>query len=312
MNIRLAAVFLIVGGLLAACNGNGGNSNNMTPVAFTSFNAVQNGQAMTANGVSQSANIAGSSTQTTLGIVDRVNSSGQFTYTGIGSATPVLTAFGFTAPGTSVSWSGSTVDCATFAPVCTASSSNATGKVVNALDSSLVWNYQTYGYWLVTTSLTSTVVGAMSFGSPTPVLSMPVSGSGAYNGRSGGVYVDQTGNLFTFSGTMNSTVNFGTQAIQFNSFVSQVTPVPGGVGIAPTPALLNINASLSYVPGTNQFSGPVTAAGQGAGLNGTLNGTFYGPQAQEIGGTFSLNAIPSPPPGPPSKEAMVGGFGGKR
>ena len=122
MNTRFAFVFFIVGTLLAACNGNGGNSNNMTPVQFTSFTAVQNGQPTTANGVSQSANIA-SPTQTTLGIVDRVNSSGQFTYTGIGSATPVLTAFGFTAPGTSVSWSGSTVDCATFAPLCTASSS---------------------------------------------------------------------------------------------------------------------------------------------------------------------------------------------
>ena len=106
---------------------------------------------------------------------------------------------------------------------------------------------------------------------------------------------------------MNSTVNFGTQAITFNSTVSQVTNVPGGAGVAPVPSLLSINASLSYAPGgTNQFSGVVTAAGQGAGLSGTLNGSFYGPQAQEIGGTFSLNAVS------PSREAMVGGFGGKR
>jgi len=311
MNIRSAFAFVGAGTLLAACNGNGGN--NMTPVQFSSFNAVQNGQPVTANGVSQSANVAGSSNQTVLSVVDRTSSSGQFTYTGIGTATPVMNAFGFTAPGTNVSFAGATVDCVSSAPLCTASNSNSTGKIVNALDSSLVWNYQTYGYWLVTTSLTTTVVGAMSFGSPTPVPGMPTSGSGAYNGRSGGAYVDPAGNLFTFSGTMNSTVNFATQAIQFNSFVSQVTPVPGGAGIAPSPALLNINASLSYAPGgTNQFSGPVTAAGQGAGLSGTLNGTFYGPQAQEIGGTFSLNAVPPTPPNPQNKEAMVGGFGGKR
>jgi hypothetical protein len=306
MNTRFAFVFFIAGTLLAACNGNQ-NGDMTNPVAFTSFTAVQNGQAMTANGVSQSANIAGS-TQTVLSPVDRANSSGQFTYTGIGTATPVMTAFGFTAPGTSVSWSGSTVDCATLAPLCTASNSSSTGVVVNALDSSVVWNYQSFGYWLVTTSLSSTTMGAMSFGSPTPttgVNSVPTSGSGTYNGRSGGAYVDPLGNLFTFSGTMNSTVNFGTQAITFNSTATQITSVSGLV-VPPATSILTINTSLTYAAGTNQFSGPVTAAGQGGGLTGTLNGTFYGPAAPEIGGTFSLNATS------PSREAMVGGFGGKR
>jgi hypothetical protein len=310
MNIRSAFVFVGAGTLVAACNGNGGG-NNMTPVQFSSFNAVQNGQPVTANGVSQSANVAGSSTQTVLSVVDRTSSSGQFTYTGIGTATPVMNAFGFTAPGTNVSWAGATVNCVTSAPLCTASNSNSTGKIVNALDSSLVWNYQTYGYWLVTTSLTTTVVGAMSFGSPTPVPGMPTSGSGAYNGRSGGAYVDPAGNLFTFSGTMNSTVDFVGRNITFNSTATQITSVSGLV-VPPATTILTINTSLSYAAGTNQFSGPVTAAGQGAGLNGTLNGTFYGPQAQEIGGTFSLNAVPPTPPNPQNKEAMVGGFGGKR
>jgi len=304
MNIRLAPVFLVAGGFLAACNGNGGNSSNMTPVQFTSFSAVQNNQATTANGVSQSANVVGS-TQTTLSAVDRASSTAQFTYTGIGTIAPVMTAFGFTAPGTSVSWSGSTVDCVTLAPICSASNSNSTGRVVNALDPSLGWNYQSFGVWLVTTSLSSTTLGAMSFGSPTLASNVPTSGSGAYNGRSGGAYVDPAGNLFTFSGTMNSTVNFGTQAITFNSTANQITSVSGLV-VPPPTNILTINTSLTYAPGSNQFSGPVTAAGQGTGLTGTLNGTFYGPTAQEMGGTFSLNAVA------PSREAVVGGFGGKR
>jgi transferrin binding protein len=305
MNMRLASVLVIAGSLLAGCNGNSGSG--MTPVQFTSFSAVQNDQPTTASGVSQSANVVGS-TQTTLNPVDRANSSAQFTYTGIGTPTPVITAFGFIAPGTNVSWSGSTVDCATLAPVCTASNSSSTGRVVNALDSSVAWNYQSFGYWLVTTSLSSTTLGAMSFGSPTAVSNMnpAITGaSGTYNGRSGGAYVDPAGNLFTFSGTMNSTVDFVGRTITFNSTASQLTSVSGLV-VPPSTSILTINTSLTYAPATNQFSGPVTAAGQGTGLNGTLNGTFYGPTAQEMGGTFSLNAVS------PSREAMVGGFGGKR
>ena len=58
MNNRLAPVFLIVGSLLTACNGGGGNTG-MTPapVQFTSFSAVQNGQSVPANGFSQTMTI---------------------------------------------------------------------------------------------------------------------------------------------------------------------------------------------------------------------------------------------------------------
>ncbi|HTS54083.1 MAG TPA: transferrin-binding protein-like solute binding protein [Burkholderiales bacterium] len=296
-----ALVFLIAAALLAACNGSGGNSAVM-PVPFTSFSAVQNGQPVQANGISQTANVA-STTSTTLNLVDTANSSAQFTYTGIGTLVPAMTALAFNAPGTNVSWSGATVDCTTLAPLCTASNSSSTGVVVNALNSSLAWNYQSFGYWLVTTSISSTVVGAMSFGSRTPVAGVPIAGSGAYTGRSGGAYVDPNGNLFTFSGTMNSTVDFVGRTILFSSSATQVTAVSGGT--LPPSSALTINTSLSYAKGTNQFSGPVTAPGQGAGLSGTLNGSFYGPTAQEIGGTFSLNTTTS-------REAMVGGFGGKR
>jgi hypothetical protein len=43
-------------------------------------------------------------------------------------------------------------------------------------------------------------------------------------------------------------------------------------------------------------------------LSGGAKGSFYGPTAQEIGGVFSLNNTSLTP----SREAIVGGFGGKR
>jgi C-lobe and N-lobe beta barrels of Tf-binding protein B len=67
---------------------------------------------------------------------------------------------------------------------------------------------------------------------------------------------------------------------------------------------------LTYAAGSSQFTGPVTAPGvpTGGGLAGIANGSFYGPTAQEIGGVFSLNNTVTSG----SREAIVGGFGGKR
>ena len=302
--IRAFVVLLMAGGCLAGCSS--GGSTAMTPVAFTSFSAVTNGQAVQAKqGISQTMNLA-SPVTTTLSLPDTANSTAQFTYTNIGtSTTPAMTNIAFTTPGSSVSWSNGNIDCTSLAPLCTASNTSATGRVVNALDPSVVWNYQSFGYWINTTSLSSTAAGAISFGSRTPVTGLPTTGTTVpYNGRSGGVYIDPSGNLFTYSGTMTSTVDFVGRSITFNSNVGQIIPVAGGV--APANSALNINTTFNYLPGTSQFSAPVNATGQTAGgLSGTLSGTFYGPTAQEIGGTFSLNATTG-------REAMVGGFGGKR
>jgi hypothetical protein len=178
--------------------------------------------------------------------------------------------------------------------------------VINALDTSVGWNYQSFGYWLVNLSFNSSVAGAISFGSPTPVAGIPTTSGAVYNGRSGGVYVDPTGVVFTYSGGMSSQVDFVNRTVLFSVVPLTITPVSGGT--APALSVLGVSSTttLSYAPASNQFSGPVKATGQTlGGLNGTATGTFYGPTAQEMGGVFSLNT-------PASREAMVGGFGGKR
>ena len=101
---------------------------------------------------------------------------------------------------------------------------NSLGKVINALDSSVGWNYQTFGYWLVNLS-TLPVAGAMSFGSPTPVSGIPITSNATYAGRSGGVYVDPTGNVFTYRGSMLSSVDFAARTIGFSVNPTRITPV---------------------------------------------------------------------------------------
>jgi transferrin binding protein len=303
MHIRSTAAFVIAGILLSACGG----GSSMSPVPFTSFSAIQSNQPVTANGISKTVSAAtlgvNNVTSTTVNGVDAANSAAQMTYTLLPSPPP-MTAFSVTTPTSSGSWS--TVDCATLAPLCTASNTNSTVTVVNALNPAVAWNYQSFGYWLVNMSSTSTMAGAMSFGNPTPTGAVPVSGTATYSGLSGGIYVDPGGNVFTHGAVMTSTVDFNARTILFSTTGTQVTPVTTGA-VAPLGSTLNLTGSFTYGagPNPNQFGGSVTAPAFPAGSTGRADGQFYGPTAQELGGVFSLKA----PSGP---QTMLGGFGGKQ
>jgi len=305
MHIRSALV-LLTATFFTACGG----SSSMSPVPFTSFSAIQQNQPVTANGISQtvSAQTLGVNnvTSTTVNPVDPASSSAQMTYTLL-PATPQVTAFSFSTPASSPSFTS--VDCGTAAPLCKGSNTNATGTMVNALDPAVAWNYQSFGYWLVNLSSTSTIAGAMSFGSPTPAAGVPaptpgVTNTATYTGLSGGTYVDPAGNVFTHGAFMTSIVDFNARTITFSTTGTQVTPVTVGA-VTPVGATLNLSGSFSYLAGSSQFSGSVSAPAFPAGSTGGAMGQFYGPTAQELGGVFSLKS-------PSTQQTMQGGFGGKR
>ena len=65
---------------------------------------------------------------------------------------------------------------------------------------------------------------------------------------------------------------------------------------------MNLTGTLTYSAGSNQFTGAV--ANSGSTLSGTATGRFYGPAAQEIGGTFGLTGA--------GLSAYGGGFGAHR
>lgn len=219
-----------------------------------------------------------------------------------------MSAFSFSTPTSSVGFSGSSVLCSAGTGVCGGSGTNSVGVAMNPLDPpapALAWNYQTFGYWLVVASSTTTIAGAMSFGNPTPVAALPVSGTATYNGLSSGLYVDQTGAVFVHAAEMLSTVDFGpARSVAFSTSNTTISPINTA---APTAfPELNLTGNLAITPGSNQFTGAVTAPGGGStpAMAGTATGNFYGPTAQEIGGVFSLTGT-----GP---QTMLGGFGGKR
>jgi hypothetical protein len=62
-----------------------------------------------------------------------------------------------------------------------------------------------------------------------------------------------------------------------------------------------MTGTLTYVAGTNYFTGTVTTTN---GMTGKINGEFYGPGINEFGGTYAVYGS--------GLGTMVGSFGSKR
>jgi len=212
-----------------------------------------------------------------------------------------LTGLQINAPAGSVSWdatvlAGGTVSCSN--GVCSASKGSGSSEAVTIDPYSIGWNYQSFGVWQTGTT-TGGTFGAMSFGAPTPVGGLPLTGSATYVGLTAGVYVDGTGQLFGTSATMNTAVNFGTRTVNFSTTGTMVSRP--SVGTIANAGLDLSTTVLQNFSGT-QFVVPVTTAN--SQLSGTATGRFYGPAAQEIGGVYSLQGT--------GTQSMGGAFGGKK
>ena len=135
--------------------------------------------------------------------------------------------------------------------------------------------YVDYGEWKrsATASGTTSVNDTyLVFGQKTPGASVPRTGTGNYNTIYDGNFVNAAGE-HALSGTGTITANFGT----------------GGLGY--TAALNGLPTGALAVSGTGTISfrsGNFSATGSNSGYSMTLNGGFYGPAAQEVGGLFRL------------------------
>lgn len=162
------------------------------------------------------------------------------------------------------------------------------------------FNWASYGIWSTLTIESPSGDelfdgGALSFGVLTPLSSMPKTGTANYTiGFMNGLYVDGSRDNFSLSGAANMTVNFNTRAItgQFSSINAVPLGAPGPVTAF---GAIDFSATLS----ANNFSGNATSSGTGQSLNGPLQGSFYGPTAQEAGGTYFITG---------GDEHAVGGF----
>lgn len=285
--------------LLSACGGGGGGTS-ATLGPFINFSSIPEGAfTQTLDGISQEVGF----TQTPEGIVTGVGvisepGSGARATIGENAAGQINASFSTTA-GTNAAFNEAAGD--TFGDIggITATDSSDFDRsafVINPF--AVVWEYQTFGVWLTGLNGTSGRVATGSFGAPTAASGIPSSGNASYSGFAAGVHVDAAGNATAVEALMTASANFTDRTLAFSTTNTiDILEAPG------TPqASLNLNGTLTYSPGVNGFTGPVTSAS--GGLSGTAAGRFYGPNAQELGGTFGLRG--------PGTSTYLGGFGGVR
>ena len=162
-------------------------------------------------------------------------------------------------------------------------------QLLFALDTDF-YEFQTFGVWLDGVEQTSGTVGVGSFGEASPSGATAGIGNATYSGlATGGAVVGGEPRLVASTVTIEtdfSTINFATSST--NTFALDAL----GLQIA-TPQF-DVSGS-GTVSGTG-FSGTITGGGG-------FDGLFYGPSAQEAGGTYNVQA---------GGDSMIGAFGAAR
>lgn len=303
MKLHLKVLAVCTGTLALVGCGGGGGGTSATLASFSSWSAVQRPSAITVDGISQSGTYTwDSNTNRVTGRVDGTSQTGA-SYTSTYDANGIATAVALTpAGGSPVSWSRTNGD--TFGQLILNSNIDAVvsadgtkiGLAANPYDYN--WDYQTFGIWTTGAGTGNGTFGAMSIGAQTSGGAIPTSGTATYSGHTGGRYVNGTGDYWFTSSAMTAAANFGTRSVTFATTGTQITPDLINVS---NNTNLNMSGTLTYAAATNQITGSVTTTG---GLTGSVNGRFYGPSAQEIGGTFSVTGA--------GLQGYAGAFGGKR
>jgi hypothetical protein len=172
--------------------------------------------------------------------------------------------------------------------------------------------YQTFGTWIVTNPMTA-VMSENYFSAGVMPGALPVAGTASYTGKAAGSGVDAaTRDPYDVTATMNATANFATRSVAFATTGTSSLSNNAVLGTLPSanPGL-NLSGTLSYVAGSNTFTGAVSTVN---GMTGNATGRFYGPgiiaatanqvlgAPPEIGGTFAVMNS--------GIGAMQGAFGG--
>jgi len=209
-----------------------------------------------------------------------------------------LSGIDISTPQTTLSYAGADEISCSSAGACTGVNATSLAIVMDQAD--LGWSYQSFGIWLKDIGPTSFEAGAVSFGTVTPASALPTGLTDArFAGHAGGFYFDASGNQFATDAQMSAVTNFQNRSIQFSTNGTLLTNMSTLERTSSDG--LDLRGSWTYAPGTSQFSGSVNTVNND--LKGSAAGRFYGPTAEEIGGTYGLTG---------GGASMLGGFGGKR
>jgi hypothetical protein len=149
----------------------------------------------------------------------------------------------------------------------------------------LDFDHQTFGMWATGVGTSDGSVSVGSFGSRTEAGNVPTSGTATYQGTSVGMVVTTDGRAVVAESQIGMTTSDFSN-INVASTNTYVRELDGGSAWR--------GQHLDFVgSGTidgNEFSANINGVTTfSATSTGTLNGAFYGDNAEEIGGTFEMN-----------------------
>ena len=163
----------------------------------------------------------------------------------------------------------------------------------------LGWDYQSFGIWNSDRAYAQTITTS-SYGAATPASAVPTAGSAAFTGKLAALYVSPTGQGSIAIADLIVNTNFSTRSLIFASSGTSITLDRLTATAAPN---LNLSGTLTYSPGLSTFTGTLVNAG--GTMSGSSKGQFYGPDAQELGGVFTVKSSTG-------VETLAGAYGAKR
>lgn len=306
------AVSVAVCSLLTACGGGGsGGGVNSTPTpppaGFTSFSNVQASSNTQVDGITREGTAAVSAGGNISPGTVSTPTEGTGTVTFGLDGSRQLKSFSVSGAQSSVSFNSSNSAFSTLTlngqPVAaSAESADGSNVALMADPFALGFNYQSFGVWGTGLVVGSTgKYGAISVGAKTSGSSVPSSGNATFRGYVGGIYT--SGTPVKYSANAVFDVSFANRTV--GMVTSNETFTSLGTGTSFVAGYLRITGTMSYTSGSASFSGNLSATGVTANnpFSGTGSGAFYGPSANELGGTLFLSS---------SAGKMVGAFGAKQ
>lgn len=166
------------------------------------------------------------------------------------------------------------------------------------------WTYQTFAHYTVPDKTSHKgYQGYQSLGDETAFATLPAKGTATYTGISTAYVVTGNNNPNRqLTSNVMAIVDFGLKGVRFETSNSHFHTLENGKRVSTVAENYNFKGTASWKKG-NLFSGQVSTADNK--LSGNLNGKFFGPKAEEIGGTYGLK-------NQDATEHLIGGYGAKR
>ena len=304
-NIFYLGICLVLSFVQIGCGGGGGGGGSAVSTSdFSSWSSVSYPSTVTIGGISEDASYTAPAPSYAVTSVTDYGFSTSSSTTIKYRANGTIERVDIKTPNGTVTWDETAGDIIDDSDIVVALSDPAESKVglaVNAIDPLLGWEYQTFGIWETGRGLGNGTIGAITVGAPTPGSAIPNTGENVkFLGISTGVYLDPTGiNDYLTVSEVEADVNFLKREVVLNTSGTQ--KINTSTASVTDAFNLNMSGTLKYAVGSGSFTGDVVSESE---MNGTSSGQFYGPNAQELGGVFSLSG--------PGVESYAGAYGAKR